>query len=554
MKCFLSNKESKKRIYFAILILISITYFFVLDRKIYNNLPYPHHIDERHRLGPALKIIKTGDFHPGAFHKPSLPVYLTTIGLSAGFLRAAMQKKIRNVEQIGSVSYPYFDRPIIVLTANHMFALFSVLAILFTGLIIYKAFRNENFIFIPALIIPFSEIYWRKSFLYINVNILGAFFIALSLVYMFSNLAEKGVVKKSIIPGILCGLCLSAKFNLLAIYIPFFIAIFIYDRKNLLAYTLLLIVSSIVTIILLNPYYLLDFPGFLNHTAFQVNHYIFKGHKGFEGIPGTPQFIYYMNSIIDQFGITAFIISIAGIIYIFRLNWKNALLLISFPLGLLILMSAAKTNFLRNLTALYLLWPIFITMGAFFIYRLSKLVFTHFAFFKKESVVKSMSFFTVLFILSISLPFNTLRSNIKAKPDSRNEAVVWIQDNLKKGSVIIMPKDLQMDVRDLEKRHKVKILDREKIRYEYFRDNFIKENHYFLVPDYGYDSRKRKRKSKKQANFLNEQFNAIKDKVTLLKTFGTHKILVNYAVPNRYGNPKFHLMKVITSESEKDHN
>jgi len=538
------NIESKKRIFFFILILNSIFYYYVLDKKIYNSLPYPRHIDERHRLKNAVDILKTGDFNPGYFHKPSLPIYLTSLGLTAGFFRAAVLGKVNNVEDIGSVSYPYFSQPIIVYTAKQIFALFSVLAIFFTGIIIYKAFGNENLIIIPSLIIPFSKIYWTKSFLYINVNILGTLFVAISLAYLFCNVSEKGVVKKSIVPGILCGLCLSSKFNLFPIYIPFFIAIVLYDRKNILAYIILLILTSILTVSLMNPYFLLDLPRFLNHTAYQIYHYTYKGHRGFEGAPGLPQIIYHLKSLINQFGLNAFIFSIVGIFFMFRFNWKTATILISFPMGLLIFMSAVKVNFLRNLTAVYLLWPIFITLGVFYFYKkISEFIISHLHFSKRDNIVRLISFYLALLILAFTLPFMSLRSNFEIAMDSRNEVTTWIQNNVDKNAVIVIPKDLRMDSRSLEKQYTVQVLERKKINFKYLHSQYIKKNHYILIPAYGFDSRGRK--GRRKAGFFNAQFDALKNNLMLMQTFGSNKVLLNYSEPVPHGNPRFNLMKVI---------
>ena len=109
-----------------------------------------------------------------------------------------------------------------------------------------------------------------------------------------------------------------------------------------------------------------------------------------------------------------------------------------------------------------------------------------------------------------------------------------------------------MDVRDLKRRYKVRVLGREAVRLGHLRDDVIKEGHHFLIPDYGFDSRKQGRRAEREAESLNRQFDAVRDRATLLKTFGINKILVNYIVPNPHGNPKFHLMRVTTGDPAEE--
>ena len=46
------------------------------------SLPYPYHIDEQAVIGPARKMLVTGNFHPSEFNYPSLPRYLAAAGLA----------------------------------------------------------------------------------------------------------------------------------------------------------------------------------------------------------------------------------------------------------------------------------------------------------------------------------------------------------------------------------------------------------------------------------------------------------------------------------------
>ena len=101
-------------------------------------LPYPHHVDEAAVIGPARTMLVTGNFHPGEFNYPSLPRYLSAVGLAVGFIRAAPEEGVTDIRQIGSVSYPYYGTPTAVQTSKQLFAVLSVIALAMTGVVAWR--------------------------------------------------------------------------------------------------------------------------------------------------------------------------------------------------------------------------------------------------------------------------------------------------------------------------------------------------------------------------------------------------------------------------------
>ena len=143
------------------------------------------------------------------------------------------------------------------------------------------------------------------------------------------------------------------------IFLPFLVAIVLYAARNIISYTFILIATAGLTVVLANPYFVLDLPNFLDQTAWQFHHYR-GGHEGHQTEPGVPQITHYLRSFVGQFGLGAYLASFIGAFYMFRLNWRAALILISYPLGMIAFMSFFRTNFTRNITPVYLIWPIFI--------------------------------------------------------------------------------------------------------------------------------------------------------------------------------------------------
>lgn len=537
---FLDKTTVIKYLCWSLLIVLVIGYFILINDMVKSSLPYPTHVDEYHRLVKAADILKTGEFETGYFHKPTFPIYLTAVGLSAGFILSAKQGKIRKTKEIGSVSYPYYDHPEIIKVAKQLFVIFSAMAILLISYAAYKAFQVPYLLFLPALLIPFSSVYTSKSYKYINSNILGAFFIALSLSYIFYNLKKTGAIKKALIPGILCAMVISSKYNYLGIYLPFMLAILFYEPSHMISRTILLISVSVVTILILNPYFILNLPEFLNDTAYQVNHYMQRGHKGYEGKPGLSQFIYYMNSMIEQFGITAFVFSIIGLGYMFRINYKKALIFISFPLFLLVLMSASKANFLRNLTPVYMLWPVFISMGFVAYYRTISVIFDYNMGVSRQ-VQKAVAGFVPIALLLLTLPFAALSELMEAQQDSRKQVSQWLlrQDDVK---MVVIPNDLSMDTRQLSRQLNIISISRKQLNFDYFNEFLFKESYYYLLPVYGVDTRFPKRKKLEKMQLQMRRL-IESNQLQAVKIFGKNKVLLNYQKTVAKGNPKLYLAK-----------
>ncbi len=526
-----------------LLLVICWVFFLLANHKMEKSLPYAGHIDEAHRIDPALKILKTGDFNPGYFHKPSFPIYLTAAGLTAGFIIEASQGKIRSPRQVISKDPAYYDHPGMVKTAKQLFILLSSLAVFFTAYAAYTAYRQRVLLILPALLIPFSTHYLTQTYEYINVNIVGAFFIAATLSYLFTNLKQPGLIKKAVIPGLFCGLVISSKYNFLVIYLPCFLTILLYERAHLLSRSILLVSVSALTVIILNPYFILDLPHFLEDTAYQVNHYLHQGHRGYEGTPGGSQFSYYIRSMVDEFGIGAFLFSLLGLIYMIKLDWKKALIFISYPLGMLLLMSASKANFLRNLTAVYMLWPVFTVMGMLFFYQLLGKIM-HRQQKLSAQTQKQLRFGITGFLLLISLPYGVVADFIKSTPDSRNQAVNWIRQHIAKHSTLVVAADLGMDTRPLEKTYTVVKLPGKLLHPDYIAKNYFNPDTYFLFPDYGLDSR-----------FRGTMILHIMDQ-HIAELFGTgqlqpvtkfdgNKVLLNFYRKTAQGNPGFYVAKYI---------
>ncbi len=522
---------------FILLIISSLLSLYIKDTNIKRHLPYIGHVDEKAINVPSLNIISSGDLNPKSFMYPSFPIYLNTLGFSLGFFRAASHGTIKSVKDIGSVSYPFYTRPVIVLTSKQIFALFSVLAAFLTGILAYKAFKRPYLIFLPPLLVSFSPLYMYQSWVYLNVDIIGAFFVSLSLTYIVFSWNEKGIIRKAVLPGILCGLCIASKYNLFLIYVPFFLAVILGSGENRILNSIVLLFASIITFIVVIPYSILDYTTFINHVGLQVFIYS-TGHKGFDGPAGWPQVVFYIQSIARQYGWGAFVFSLIGLLYMFKLNLRNAAILCSFPIAFILFMSTKEVHFLRNMTSVYLLWPIFISVGLVGMHNFVNWLTKTMGYLKKkQSYGKVISWGVTAGLLIALLPHKALINNLKIHTDTRNQGTQWIDRNVKTGSTIIVPNDLLMDTRPMEKNYKVIKIKRKQLIYENLRRIILKPNHYLLVPHYGYDKRWPNRK--RAAEALNNVFHKLLYDLKYLKHFDGRTVKVRYNPPVAAYSPKF---------------
>ena len=164
-------------------------------------LPYPNHVDEAAVMGPARRILVRGDLHPGTFNYPSLPKYLAAAGLAGGFTRAARADEISNVRQIGRVVYPYYQTPQVVEGAKQLFALLSVLAMGVTGVVGWYVTQHRAAILVGPLVLLSSRLFFFHSWRYVNVDIVGTCFVALTMASCLWASRRPSVFRSAVIPG-----------------------------------------------------------------------------------------------------------------------------------------------------------------------------------------------------------------------------------------------------------------------------------------------------------------------------------------------------------------
>ncbi|MBN2531741.1 MAG: hypothetical protein JXB88_02555 [Spirochaetales bacterium] len=584
----------KKSLFFISVSLLFLFLYLALVSRISaidKALPYPGHVDEPTIIGASLRILKSGDFNPRSFCYPSLPVYLTFFNMSAGMLYGASRGDIKNIKEIGTMSYPYFTHPHLVRLPKYFFALLSVLSILFIAIAGFYTMKNKCLLFIIPLLLSTSAVFFYLSHQYLNTDIVGCFFVCALIAFQAVSMKKDTISYKSIFPGIITGLATASKYNLLFIIVPSILVILLFSKKKVLN-LLLLILCIIVVFIISVPYSILDFKTFFNSVCYEAYHYGKDGHRGYTAEPGWGQFAYYYSILIKDFGSLSVFFVISGILGLFLYDVKKAAVLYSFPLVFFCYMCSQKVHFVRNIVSLFAFYSFFAGIGIVFLigilYHSAKGIYRLLrerAFVKKNNLLrviftkKKLSIILLMIIICIMLlPFGFIAINSKINNrsvykgfdkifplsnierwlhypvDSRTRAEEWIVKNIKEGQTIVFPDELHMDVRNLKQRYRIVVLKYKD--YTYSKDGFFNtikkyRNPYIVMPVFGFDKRFSHRK--KYSDRLNSFMEGLESVIDFFTPPGEfpeyfpgedHEVLYAYTYPVPGGSPLFSICRI----------
>lgn len=578
----------------SVLLLLYLLYLALVSRidAIDKAMPYPGHVDEPTLVRSSLKILKNGDFNPHFFNYPSLPVYMTFFNMSFGMLYSASKGEVKNTGELEAMTYPYYKHPQLVRWPKYFFALLSVLSILSMATAGFYTIKNKCLLFIIPLILSTSAVFFYLSHQYLNVDIVGSFFVCILIAFQAKNMKKDTIPNKSIVPGIITGLAIASKYNLFFLIVPSILVILLFSKKKILNCVLLplfVILAFIITV----PYSILDFKTFFNSVCYEAFHYGNAHGLYFTAEPGWEQFSYYSGLFIKDFGSLSIILVISGLIGLFVYDVKKAAVLCSFPLILLFYMCSQKVHFARNIVSLFAFYAFFAGIGIiFFIYILYYsargivLLIMHRAFIKTNKlfsfIFKNKRLSIRLFIVVICLlllpfgliiinnsklnslashrgidkilPFSNIRRWQNYPVDSRTRAEEWILYNIEEGTTIIFPDELHMDLRNLEQKYNIVVLKYKDKKYA--KNGFLKtvqeyRDSYIVMPVFGFDKRFPHRE--KYSDALNSFMQGLEP----VKTFYTpplefpeyfpgenREVLYAYFFPVPSGSPLFSICRI----------
>ena len=434
------------------LVAIAAASFWLRAVQIEGSMPYPRHTDEGAVLKSAARIVTTGDYHPTYFTYPSLPIYLAATGLGLGVVRAAANLEIRDVQGIGSVSYPYYSVPTIAQTARQLFALLSVLTLVAAGVAAFQLVGERSALVVAPLTLTLSPYFFVMSWRYVNVDISGACFATLCLAATLTGTRHPSMRWLAIIPGVCAGLAAGSKYIHGLTLLTVLLGIWLFmDRKRRRDALFVATIACGLTFVATSPYVVLDLPTFIDGLAFNARHYAL-GHAGYEGERGLAKLGYYGGQLLKDFGPVALIVSFVAIAGAARSDWRRTLVLLSFPLTLLALLSTQRVEFARNILPLFPWVAVAVATGLLAMrrYLMAWILNRRLSYKWQQPAAASVLF--LLFLVAAGYLLARFPAQIHVPPESRVDAVAWIQENATIDHAILVPEELGLDARPPEAR------------------------------------------------------------------------------------------------------
>ncbi len=529
-----SRRWARRLSIVAILVLCGLL-LWIRFSHIGGTLPYPYHVDEGAVIGPAQSMLSTGNLHPGTFNYPSFPKYLASLGLAGGFLRSARDGETRDVTRLGSVGYPYYTTPGAVAGAKQLFALLSVIALGVTGAMAWSLAPNAATVWVAPLVLMGSSLFFRHSWVYLNVDIVGTCFAVLAVASALSATANPSGARSAVIPGICAGLAAASKYTLGLVLIPVVLGIWLHQRSDRrLMSSVVAVGTSLLAFVAVVPYSVIDYPAFLNGLAFEAQHYR-SGHLGFNAAPGLAQLAYYGRHFLHEFGTVGGVLAVLGLSSILHRDWRKALMLAAFPVALLALLAAQRVHFPRNVLAIHPFYALLIGFGLVGLCRAGAQYVER----QKAWRVGYRRVATAALCGALvlgTLPAQRYLAQARVPVDSRNLAERWIADEVPEDWTVLMPIALGFDTRALKDRG-VQVLEVEVTSPQQQLDmlSHLRGEAVALLPSWGLDGRF-------ESSVDLDAMNRAGSTLRVIREFGDTPVLLNYLQPTAWGNPRFQVV------------
>ncbi|MEQ1728493.1 MAG: hypothetical protein ABL982_08930 [Vicinamibacterales bacterium] len=524
-----------RRIWVVAFVLICGLTLWSAFRHIDGTLPYPQHVDEAFLTGPAHRTVVTGNLHPYTFNYPSLPKYLAAAGMAVGFIQSATRLELREVQDIGNVGYPYYDSKRPMQTARRLYALLGVVALSMSGISAWLAFGRPAVLVTAPLVLLLSPLYWFHTWTYLNVDLVAASFASLALAATLAATRRTSLFQAAVLPGACAGLATGSKYTLAITIVPVLLGIVLCQpRGQRLRGCAAALVAMVVAFLVAVPYSLLDIPGFLNGVASEAFHYA-SGHRGYNEEPGLLQFLYYARHVASEFGIAGVVVAMVGLAALARADWRRALVLVSLPTVLLVMLSAQRVHFPRNVLSLHPIVAIWIAIGLSIMHEWLGRLLAQRAWSRRVPGWLLKPGLALLLFVGL-LPVGHLVAVARVRVDSRNLATSFLLDRVPADWAIAVPAQLGFDTRPLEAAGRRVV----KVDLQSARDagslsavlGTVPTPAVVLVPRWGADDRF-------PNSALATVLNQVQPRWRPLRAFGSNDVLVNYSYSTPWGDPSF---------------
>ncbi|MGH9318342.1 MAG: ArnT family glycosyltransferase [Vicinamibacteria bacterium] len=363
--------------------------------------------DEERLVGRAQTIFATGNWHPGSFYYPSLPFYIDTLALH-GYYRAQ--------ELVGRYESPFdflFDiavsRPgLHYRIGRAVSAVAGTMTVLAAFVLSLSAYRRPAAAILAAFSLAVCHLHVRDSH-FATVDVLMTLFVTLSLVFAVRAARSASRVDFAL-AGAFAGLAISSKYNAGLVLASISAAAFL-KRPFAFGRLALAALAAALAFALTSPYVLLRFAAFWNDMSF-LQDFLYGSSTSEPAL-----FSHLRTTLPYGFGWPLFVASALGLVRALWLRRPSDVVLLSFAIPFLALVSSVRITFPRYLLPVT---PLLLVLAADFVaFVLEKI--------PRARLLAAAG--TAAFLLAPTLLDSIAFDAIAARDDTRLQAAFFISEN-----------------------------------------------------------------------------------------------------------------------------
>ena len=273
---------------------------------LHEGIPFSPGVDEPEILERAVRMMKTGDFHPHFFDYPGLYIYIQFLTATARFLVGSMQGLWANLDAASLADFYGWGRAVT--------AAFGTATIL----LVYRAGSRISPLagLLAAALFAVQSMHVRES-RFVLTDVPMTFFITLTWVLAL-RAYEQPTLRAFAWAGVAAGLAAATKYNGgVAIMLPMIVLLAgAGDWRWRLRALALVLAGAALAFLFGAPYTVLALPEFLNAFAY-------LSHMYAEGIwPPEPAWTIYLKHLRNNFSIPGLLAAAAGIVLMGRSLWR----------------------------------------------------------------------------------------------------------------------------------------------------------------------------------------------------------------------------------------
>lgn len=398
---------------------------------------YSYHPDENIIFGATLNInLLEGQFDPKFFNYGSLFLYLvsiaTVIASGTGLVNLGRGDISANIAEISKM----------YLTGRVVAALLGILTIYAVYCLGKRAYGRGAGL-LGALFLAISPIHVMHS-KFLAVDVPSAFFVTVTLIFAMRIFQEGFRPRDYVLAGLFAGLSAATKYNAgLIVLAPIFVHLLAYDakpfRRLFVGKAWLIPIFAALGFLIGTPAILTDFEKFSHDFSYEVLH-VRTGH-GMVFIKTGLGWIYHLtHSFLPGMGLPLAIIAGIGLLYALRKRTLADSAMLVFTIVYYAIIGAAQVRFARYIIPLLPALALFASR-----FSLDLVERLRYPKGRCEGVCLASQTPGILFSMLIVLvvgytaAYSFALDAMMARPDTRDRAVVWIDQSIPQGLSIGLP-------------------------------------------------------------------------------------------------------------------